>query len=126
MRRVAKFGFYGRRMLLRSEAMSDSERDRLSPSAVRHIAKLARLRLDDRECDRYREQLGSILGHISMLDSVDIADVEPMAHPLPLVNRLGEDVPGPALPLEALRMNAPAVEGRHLAVPKVLAESSGG
>lgn len=99
--------------------------DPLGPKAVRHIAKLSRLSLAEEEIERYRGQLGSILGHISKLDAVDVTEIEPMAHPLPLVNRLGEDVEGPTLPLEALLRNAPAVEGRYLAVPKVLADAGG-
>ena len=63
-----------------------------------------------------------MLGHIAKLDAVDLAGVEPMAHPFESHNRLAEDVPVDGLPIEAVLMNAPAVEGRFLAVPKVLAE----
>jgi Asp-tRNA(Asn)/Glu-tRNA(Gln) amidotransferase C subunit len=47
-----------------------------------------------------------------------------MAHPFESHNRLADDVPVEGLPIEAILMNAPAVEGRFLAVPKVLAEES--
>ena len=90
--------------------------------AVHHVAKLARLRLAEDEAERYRDQLASILGHISKLNAVDVSGVEPMAHPLPLTNRLADDEPTAPMPLEALLRNAPAVEGRYLAVPKVLGE----
>jgi aspartyl-tRNA(Asn)/glutamyl-tRNA(Gln) amidotransferase subunit C len=99
--------------------------DPLGPKAVRHIAKLSRLSLADEEIDRYRAQLVAILGHISKLDAIDVTDIEPMAHPLPLVNRLGEDIEAPPMPIEGLLRNAPAVEGRYLAVPKVLADAGG-
>ena len=96
----------------------------LDRGAVRHVAKLARLRLTDDQVERYQGQLESILGHISKLNAVDVGDVEPMAHPMPLNNRLAEDVPVRSMPIEALLGNAPAVEGRYLAVPKVLGEGS--
>jgi aspartyl-tRNA(Asn)/glutamyl-tRNA(Gln) amidotransferase subunit C len=98
----------------------------LDAAAVRHVAKLARLRLDEAEVTRYGGQLAAILGHISKLNQVDVDGVEPMAHPLPLANRLEEDVPAPPMPVTDLLRNAPAVEGRFLAVPKVLADAGGG
>ncbi|MBL9149234.1 MAG: Asp-tRNA(Asn)/Glu-tRNA(Gln) amidotransferase subunit GatC [Phycisphaerae bacterium] len=94
----------------------------LRDSEVRHVAKLARLRLSEEEVARLSDQLGAILGHISKLNAVDVADVEPMAHPLPITNRLADDVPTAPMPIEDLLRNAPAKEGRFLAVPKVLAE----
>jgi Asp-tRNA(Asn)/Glu-tRNA(Gln) amidotransferase C subunit len=45
-----------------------------------------------------------------------------MAHPFESHNRLAADIPVEGLSIEAVLMNAPAVEGRFLAVPKVLAE----
>lgn len=99
--------------------------DALSLGAVRHVAKLARLRLEDSEAERYRGQLAAILGHLSQLNAAEVADVEPMAHPLPLTNRLEDDVPSQAMPLADLLRNAPAVEGSYLAVPKVLGDGGG-
>ena len=48
--------------------------------------------------------------------------VEPMAHPLHIVNRLDADEPKPAMDVSDFLRNAPATEGRFLAVPKVLAD----
>ncbi len=98
---------------------------RISTDEVRHVAKLARIRVSDPDAARLGGELTAILGHVAKLSAVDVAGVEPMAHPLPLVNRLGEDEPTPAMPVEDLLRNAPAREGRFLAVPKVLGEGSG-
>ncbi|MFO0827285.1 MAG: Asp-tRNA(Asn)/Glu-tRNA(Gln) amidotransferase subunit GatC [Phycisphaerales bacterium] len=97
----------------------------LSVADVLHVAKLARLRLDAPEAEQYRGQLAAILGHIAQLNAVDVGDSEPMAHPLPMTNRLDDDVPVPSMPIDDLLRNAPAVEGRFLAVPKVLGEGGG-
>ena len=94
----------------------------LTAAQVTHVAKLARLEVAPERIEQYRTQLATVLGHIAQLDAVDLAGVEPMAHPFESHNRLAEDVPVDGLPIEAVLMNAPAVEGRFLAVPKVLAE----
>ncbi len=98
----------------------------LSINEVRHVAKLARLSLTDEQIDEYRSQLSTILEHIAMLEELDLEGVEPMAHPLDVTNRLDEDEVGPSLPIEALLANAPAMEDRFLAVPKVLGGQEGG
>jgi Asp-tRNA(Asn)/Glu-tRNA(Gln) amidotransferase C subunit len=41
------------------------------------------------------------------------------------VNRFGDDEPVEAMPVEDLLRNAPAREGRFLAVPKVLGDGGG-
>lgn len=99
-----------------------SDREPLTLEEVRHVAKLARLRLGDSQLETYRAQLGSILDYIAKLNELDVAGVEPMAHPMDLVNRLDEDEVLPSMPTEDLLRNAPAVEDRYLAVPKVLAD----
>ena len=94
----------------------------LSAEAVSHVAKLARLELPQERIDTYRKQLAGVLGHVTNLRAVDVEGVEPMAYPFESSNRLAEDEMAPSMPLESLLMNAPAVEGRYLAVPKVLAD----
>lgn len=94
----------------------------LDAAQVAHVAKLARLAMDAGRVEAFRTQLAAVLGHIALLDSVDIAGVEPMAHPFDASNRLAEDEPSTSMTVEDLLMNAPATEGRFLAVPKVLAD----
>ena len=94
----------------------------LTAGQVAHVAKLARLELAPGRNEQYCTQLAAVLAHIAKLDAVDIAGVEPMAHPFEASNRLDDDEPVPGLPIEAVLRNAPAAEGRFLAVPKVLAE----
>ena len=87
---------------------------------VKHVAKLARLELDDAHLERLTEQLGSILQYVNQIGRVDVSQVQPMAHALPLHNVLREDVIEPSLPLEQVLMNAPETEGPFFKVPKVL------
>ena len=100
--------------------MSEAGAISLSLSEVAHVAKLARLKLDDRQLEQYRVQLSTVLAHIAKLKELDVTGVEPLAHPTELVNRLDDDVIATALSIEQVLVNAPAVEDHFLAVPKVL------
>ena len=87
---------------------------------VRHVAKLARLALDEPKLQRFTVQLESILEYVAQIDQLDVQGVEPMAHALPLHNVLREDVVGPSLPLEKVLQNAPETDGPFFKVPKVI------
>lgn len=92
----------------------------LSREDVLHIARLARLRLEPDEVDRYTEQLGGILEHFAALAAVDTEEVEPTANPLPLRNVMREDEVTPSLPRDEALANAPRVEDGHIRVRAVL------
>ncbi len=87
---------------------------------VRHVARLARLRLSDQELQLYRAQLSSVLDHIAKIRELDVEGVEPMAHPSDLTNRLDDDVVDEAMPRDVLLALAPEVEDSFLSVLKVL------
>ncbi len=63
-----------------------------------HVAKLARLELADDEVERFTEQLSAILEAVDKVSELDLADVEPTAHPLDLVNVWAADEPAPSPP----------------------------
>lgn len=87
---------------------------------VRHIAKLARLQLDEQEVALYTDQLGRILGFFDELKQIDTAGVPVTAHPLPVSNAFREDVARPSLPVALGLANAPHREGDYFRVPKIL------
>lgn len=93
---------------------------KITPDQVRHVAKLARLALNEQELQRIGGQLESILQYIAAIGKLDVANVTPMPHALPLHNVLREDIPGPTLTVEQVLQNAPQVDGPFFAVPKVL------
>ncbi len=98
----------------------------LTTQQVRHVAKLARLRLDDAAVERYRGELSSVLEHVATLGALDMRGVEPLASPHDTVNRFADDAVEASFPQEVVQRNAPAVEGLFLAVPKVLDDDAGG
>ena len=102
--------------------MPDASSSGLTDADVRKIARLSRLSLGEEDVPAVRAELSTILGHVAKLSALDVEGVEPLAHPMRLVNRLDPDEPKACMPVEEFLKNAPAVEGRFLAVPKVLAE----
>jgi len=96
----------------------------LTVNDVRHVARLARLAMAEDHLPAMRDSLVSILGHIAQLQAVDTKDLEPMAQPLPMRNRLRADEPGATLSTADVLANAPKTEGDFIAVPKVLGGDS--
>jgi aspartyl-tRNA(Asn)/glutamyl-tRNA(Gln) amidotransferase subunit C len=79
---------------------------------VLHVAALARLEIPEEQVEAVRDQLGAILEAVGKVSELDLAGVEPMTHPLDLVNEWAEDEPRPSLPQEEALANAPdPVEG---------------
>ena len=96
--------------------------ERLSPDVVRHVATLARLSITDEEVQLYTDQLGSILDHADDIEALDIGEVAPMTHALPLVNVMREDVVQPSLDRDTVLAQAPAAESGRFRVPRILGE----
>jgi aspartyl-tRNA(Asn)/glutamyl-tRNA(Gln) amidotransferase subunit C len=94
----------------------------ISRPDVEHVARLARLALDDAELERMREQLNGILGYIDKLRALDTAGVEPTSHAVPLVNVMREDTNRPCLPADEALANAPERSGQFFRVPKIIEE----
>ena len=94
--------------------------NKITIDEVRHVAKLARLELDENELASLTRQLEPILGYVAKISQLNVDNVEPMAHALPLHNVLREDVIEPALPLDKVLQNAPEVDGAFFSVPKIL------
>src|SRR6476469_9515978 len=63
----------------------------LTRADVEHVARLARLALTDDEIEQLTVELGAVLEHAADVASLDLADVPPTAHPLPLRNVLRDD-----------------------------------
>lgn len=94
----------------------------ISRDEVAHLARLARLALSDDELDSFAGQLDAILGHVSVIQSVDVTGVKPTGNPLTDVNVTRPDVVVPSLTQdEALAAAPKAVDGRF-AVPRILGE----
>jgi aspartyl-tRNA(Asn)/glutamyl-tRNA(Gln) amidotransferase subunit C len=87
---------------------------------VKYVAHLARLALTPEEEKQLGEQLGNILGYIEKLRELDVTNVEPTAHAVPMVNVTRADEIRPSLPHEDALRNAPKNGGGLFIVPKIV------
>lgn len=92
----------------------------ISRQDVEHVARLARLALDDAELERMREQLNGILGYIDKLRALDTSTVEPTSHAVPLVNVMRDDATWPCLSQDEALANAPDRSGEFFRVPRII------
>lgn len=97
----------------------------ISEEQVRHVALLARLALTDEEVARFGGDLNSILGHIDTISQLDLAEVEPTAHPLEVVNVTRADVLRPGLSREDALRNAPQAEDGAFVIPQIVGPGEG-
>ena len=84
---------------------------------VLHVAKLARLKLEDAEVDRMAGELSDILDHVETMNELDLEGVEPTSHVVDLTNVLREDVPRPSLDRETALEQGPDVAAGGFRVP---------
>ncbi len=96
--------------------------ERISRGDVEHVARLARLELTDDEIDLFTGQLGDILEHAADIEALDVGDIEPTSHPLPLVNVLRRDEIVASVDRDEVLAQAPANEAGQFRVPPVLGE----
>ncbi len=96
----------------------------LTAHDIARIARLARLELGRQESERMLTQLNGFFDLVEKMRAVDTGGVEPLAHPLDVVQdiplRLREDVASEQVDREANQKSAPAVERGLFLVPKVI------
>lgn len=92
----------------------------LTRSQVDHIAHLARLALSEEEAAAYGAQLSRILDLVDQLQRVETHGVEPMAHPLDMVQRLRPDEVTESDQRDHYQRNAPLAEQGLYLVPRVI------
>jgi len=87
---------------------------------VKYVAHLARLNLTAEEEQKFGAQLGQVLGYIEKLNQLDVSQVEPTAHAVPLVNVTRPDEVRPSISNEDALKNAPAKANGLFIVPKIV------
>jgi aspartyl-tRNA(Asn)/glutamyl-tRNA(Gln) amidotransferase subunit C len=84
---------------------------------VLHVARLARLELDEPQVERMTRELSSVLDHIEKIGELELEGVEPAAQVVDVVNALRADEPRPSLPREVALATAPEVVVDGFGVP---------
>lgn len=96
---------------------------RLSREDVLRVAWLARLELDEEEVERFTWELNQILEHMEKLKELDVTDVEPTSHVIPMTNVFRPDVVNEPLPRDEVIANAPDATEEAFRVPRIVEES---
>ena len=89
---------------------------------VLHVARLARLRLEEGEIERMSGELSGILEHVDRIAALDLDDVEPTTHVVALENVLRPDRPRPSWPREVVLGQAPDPADGAFRVPSPQAQ----
>jgi aspartyl-tRNA(Asn)/glutamyl-tRNA(Gln) amidotransferase subunit C len=84
---------------------------------VLHVARLARLELNEDEVTRMTGELSAILDHIEKISTLDLDGVPPTSHVVDVPNALRPDEPRPSLPRDVAFSGAPAVDEDGFSVP---------
>jgi aspartyl-tRNA(Asn)/glutamyl-tRNA(Gln) amidotransferase subunit C len=98
----------------------------LDRGQVLHVARLARLELDDDEVQRMAAELSHVLDHIEKIRELDLEGVAPTSHVVDIVNCLRADEPVPCFSPEVALASAPepvrTAAGAGFGVPTPIAE----
>ena len=92
----------------------------LSTEEVKKISLLARLAISDEEALQYSESLSEIFDLVAQMNAVDTDDIEPMAHPQDISQRLREDVVTASNEREKFQSIAPSTEKGLYLIPQVI------
>jgi aspartyl-tRNA(Asn)/glutamyl-tRNA(Gln) amidotransferase subunit C len=96
----------------------------ISREEVAHLARLARLAVDETELDTFAGQLDVILQSVARVGEVAADDILPTSHSVPLTNVLRDDVVVAGLSREAALSGAPDAADDRFRVPRILDEEA--
>lgn len=93
----------------------------LTNEDILKLARLARIKLSTDEVDHFTKEIGAILQYVEQLNTIDLDGLEPTSQVSGLVNVMRHDevIDYGTTPKDLLR-NAPATEGQHLKVKRML------
>ncbi len=87
---------------------------------VRHVAKLARLELDETEILSLQGELNALLGHFADIRAIDVTGIEPTSHAVSLQNVWADDVIRPVLSREQALRNSALAKAGLFVVPQII------
>jgi aspartyl-tRNA(Asn)/glutamyl-tRNA(Gln) amidotransferase subunit C len=93
---------------------------KITEKDVQYIASLSRIHLKPEEVASLQKDLEGILEYVAKLDKLDVKNISPTSHVLPVKNVFREDVVKPSLkPTETMQFAVEHHEGSYK-VPKVI------
>ena len=96
----------------------------LNEENVKHLSRLCRIELTDKEVASLFADLKRILDYVEQLQEVDVSELSPHSHIEEQgVGSLRKDVVGEHLPREVFLANAPDQVGGMIRVPPVIKQA---
>ena len=92
----------------------------LDNKQVKEIAYLAKLSVDDSQLEQSTEELNNILNLMEELGEIETGDINPMAHPLHMSQRLRDDEVSEGDLSKEFQEIAPKTGKSHFLVPTVI------
>jgi aspartyl-tRNA(Asn)/glutamyl-tRNA(Gln) amidotransferase subunit C len=93
---------------------------KISRNEVQHVARLARLALDDAELDALTGEMDAILAYVDQLSRLQTDGITPTAHAVPMANAFRTDEVRFYFTPEQSLSNAPAPDPAGFRVPRVI------
>ncbi len=93
---------------------------KVDEATVRHVARLARIKVSEQEAKSLQRELSAILDWVEQLDEVDIRGVEPMTRVDGMALPQRDDVVTDGEIADQIVKNAPLTEDHFFMVPKVV------
>ncbi len=87
---------------------------------VEYVAKLAKVRLDESQKERFLKQLNDILSYFKKLNELDTDQVEPTSYILHSSNMFHEDIVKPSLRHETVLGLTQYKKNGYFKVPRIL------
>lgn len=95
---------------------------KITKEEIRNIALLSRLEVTDEVMEKTDRSLNNILDYVAELNELELDDVEPMVHAVPLYNVVRKDEVKPSLERKLALQNAPEENDGYFKVPRVIQE----
>ncbi|MEJ2201071.1 MAG: Asp-tRNA(Asn)/Glu-tRNA(Gln) amidotransferase subunit GatC [Desulfuromonadaceae bacterium] len=93
---------------------------KITRAEVEHVARLARLALQDAELEALTGQMDAILGYVEQLNELDTDGILPTSHAVPMENAFRPDLIKPSIGVAKALQNAPDASNDCFRVPKVI------
>lgn len=87
---------------------------------VWHVAKLARLELNESEVLSLQGELNALLGHFADIRTIDVSGIEPTSHAVSLQNVWADDIARPVLSRDQALRNSALAKAGLFVVPQII------
>jgi len=93
---------------------------KIDEALIRQVARNSNLELSEDEVKKFKEDFKDVLENFSMLQELDVTNVVPSFHPIPVKNKIREDIIEKSLPEKEVFENVTISQDKFIRGPKVV------